>query len=91
MQTGQPSRTALSAASHRAAHQVLDNASIFADPLALRILKDDVPAIVHAAEAHPSGPRIRWFIAARSRLTEQSFAMAAANGLRSGEQQLLNQ
>ena len=38
MQTGQSSRTALGAARLRAAHQVLDQASILADPLALRIL-----------------------------------------------------
>jgi methyltransferase (TIGR00027 family) len=82
MQPGQPSLTALGAARLRAAHQVLDNASIFPDPLALRILKDDVQAIVHAAETHPSGPRIRWFIAARSRLTEQAFAEAAIDGTR---------
>ena len=34
MQPGQPSRTALGAARLRAAHQVLDDASILADPLA---------------------------------------------------------
>ena len=38
MQPGQPSRTALGAARLRAAHQVLDGASILADPLAVRIL-----------------------------------------------------
>ena len=41
MQSGLPSRTALAAAAHRAAHQVLENGCIFADPLALRILGED--------------------------------------------------
>ena len=36
MEPGQPSRTALGAASHRAAHQVLENGFIFTDPLAVR-------------------------------------------------------
>ena len=38
MQAKEPSRTALAAAFHRAAHQVLEQGRIFADPLALRIL-----------------------------------------------------
>ena len=37
METGQPSRTAYSAACYRAAHQILDGGSIFTDPLAVRI------------------------------------------------------
>jgi methyltransferase (TIGR00027 family) len=71
MQPGQPSRTALSAARLRAAHQVLDNASILADPLALRILGDDIQVSLDHAQAHLSGPRLRWFIAARSRIAEE--------------------
>ena len=35
MMERQPSRTALGAAGHRAAHQVLEGGGIFADPLAL--------------------------------------------------------
>jgi methyltransferase (TIGR00027 family) len=80
MQPGQPSRTALGAARLRAAHQVLDGASIFVDPLALRILGDDTQAALRAAEAHPSGPRIRWFIAARSRIAEDALTIAVHNG-----------
>jgi methyltransferase (TIGR00027 family) len=82
MQPGQPSRTALGAARLRAAHQVLDGASIFVDPLALRILEDDTQAALRAAEAHPSGPRIRWFIAARSRIAEDALTVAVGNGAR---------
>ena len=82
MQPGQPSRTALGAARLRAAHQVLDGASIFVDPLALRILDGDTQAALRAAEAHPSGPRIRWFIAARSRIAEDALTIAVRNGAR---------
>ena len=38
METGQPSRTAFSAARYRAAHQVMEGGEIFRDPLAVRII-----------------------------------------------------
>jgi len=80
MQPGQPSRTALGAARLRAAHQVLDSASILADPLALRILGDDIQISLDHARAHTSGPRLRWFIAARSRISEEALTEAVNNG-----------
>lgn len=80
MQTGQPSRTALGAARLRAAHQVLDKASILADPLALRILGDDIEVSLDHARTHTSGPRMRWFIASRSRIAEDALAMAVNAG-----------
>ena len=80
MQPGQPSLTALGAARLRAAHQVLDNASILADPLALRILGDDIQISLDHARAHTSGPRLRWFIAARSRIAEEALTEAVNNG-----------
>ncbi|MBX9649775.1 MAG: class I SAM-dependent methyltransferase [Xanthobacteraceae bacterium] len=80
MQTGQPSRTALGAARLRAAHQVLDEASILADPLALRILGDDIELSLDHAHNHPSGPRMRWFIASRSRIAEDALNMAVDAG-----------
>jgi methyltransferase (TIGR00027 family) len=80
MQPGQPSLTALSAARLRAAHQVLDNASILADPLALRILGDDIQVSLDHARAHVSGPRLRWFIAARSRIAEEALNAAVNAG-----------
>lgn len=80
MQPGQPSLTALGAARLRAAHQVLDNASILADPLALRILGDDIQVSLDHARAHTSGPRLRWFIAARSRISEEALTQAVNNG-----------
>jgi methyltransferase (TIGR00027 family) len=82
MQPGQPSQTALGAARLRAAHQVLDDASILVDPLAARILGSDHEASVSHAEAHPTGPRMRWFIAARSRIAEDALTVAANNGAR---------
>jgi methyltransferase (TIGR00027 family) len=82
MQPGRPSLTALGAARLRAAHQILDNASILADPLAARILGSDDETFLSHAQAHPSGPRLRWFIAARSRITEDALNIAADGGAR---------
>jgi methyltransferase (TIGR00027 family) len=80
MQQGQPSLTALGAARLRAAHQVLDNASILADPLAIRILGTDIQVSLDHARAHVSGPRLRWFIAARSRIAEEALTEAVNAG-----------
>ncbi|MEA2941083.1 MAG: hypothetical protein QOD09_1612 [Bradyrhizobium sp.] len=84
MQPGQPSRTALGAAGLRAAHQVLDRAAIFEDPLALRILGADADALLREAEADtdPYRQRLRWFIAARSRVADDALAAAAKRGAR---------
>ena len=83
MQPGQPSRTALGAAGLRAAHQVLDHAAIFPDPLALRILGTDADALVREAEAADIGrQRLRWFIAVRSRIAEDALAAALRRGVR---------
>jgi methyltransferase (TIGR00027 family) len=80
MQPGQPSLTALGAARLRAAHQVLDGASILADPLAARILGTGIEVSLDHAAAHPSGPRLRWFIAARSRIAEDALNVAVNDG-----------
>lgn len=80
MQPGQPSQTALGAARLRAAHQILDNASILADPLASRILGDDIEVSLDYARAHASGPRLRWFLAARSRIAEDALTEAVNAG-----------
>ena len=82
MQPGQPSRTALGAARLRAAHQLIDGASILVDPLALRILGSDEETALRHAQAHPLGARIRLFIAARSRFAEDALAIAAGHGAR---------
>jgi O-methyltransferase involved in polyketide biosynthesis len=65
MQFGKPSQTALATAFHRAAHQVLEQGRIFADPLALRILGADAPTIARQAGENPSGRRLRATTACR--------------------------
>ncbi len=82
MQRAQPSRTALAAAAHRAAHQVLEQARLFYDPLALRILGPDAMAMVHEAAEHLSSRRMRVFIALRTRFAEDALAQAAGRGVR---------
>ncbi len=86
MQPGQPSRTAWGAASHRAAHQVLERGFIFTDPLALRILGADAAAAVRDAAKDPSRRKLRLFIAVRTRFAEDALAAAVA---RRGVRQLV--
>jgi methyltransferase (TIGR00027 family) len=78
METGQPSRTAYSAARYRAAHQLLERGAIFQDPFAVRIL--GAPEEELLADA----PRrsMRLFIAARHRFAEDALAAAAHRGVR---------
>lgn len=82
MQAGTPSRTALAAARHRAAHQVLEQGRIFTDPLALRILGSAADEAIEAARHHPTGARMRIFIAARTRFAEDALAIAIQRGVR---------
>ncbi len=70
----------MGAARLRAAHQVLDGASILADPLAVRILGTEIEVALDHAGAHPMGPRMRWFIAARSRIAEDALTIAVSAG-----------
>jgi methyltransferase (TIGR00027 family) len=78
MEQGQPSRTAMSAARYRAAHQVLEDGRIFTDPLAVRIL--GLPADELRADAPRRAMRV--FIAARTRFAEDALAAAVARGVR---------
>jgi methyltransferase (TIGR00027 family) len=82
MQHGQASVTALGAAGHRAAHQVLERGFVFADPLALRILGRDADDAVALAKERPERRPLRLFIAMRSRFAEDSAAHAIADGVR---------
>jgi methyltransferase (TIGR00027 family) len=82
VQLGKPSRTAFAAAAHRAAHQILEQGRIFADPLALRILGEDAETVARTAEERPSSRRMRIFIAARTRFAEDALAAAVAKGVR---------
>jgi hypothetical protein len=62
-----PSRTAVAAAGHRAAHQILEAGRIYADPLALRILGEESGPAIDRAQSDPAGRRLRLYIAVRSR------------------------
>jgi methyltransferase (TIGR00027 family) len=79
---GLPSRTALGAARHRAAHQLLEAGWLFSDPLAVRILGDDGEAALREAPMEGFGRALRLFIAARSRLAEDALADAVTQGVR---------
>lgn len=81
MRRGEPSRTALAAAAHRAAHQVLEQARIFRDPLAARILGGDAETFARDAAEHPERQGMRLFLAARSRLAEDALAAAVERGV----------
>jgi methyltransferase (TIGR00027 family) len=78
-----PSRTALAVAACRAAHQTVDGAAIFVDPLARTILGADADALIGKFRAaDPEQGRLRLFVAARSRFAEDSLARAVARGVR---------
>jgi methyltransferase (TIGR00027 family) len=80
MEPGQPSRTARAAAAHRAAHQLLEQGRVFADPLALRILGEDAAGLAQT-EDFPQRRAMRLFIAARTRFAEDALAQAIAQGV----------
>ena len=83
MQPGQPSYTALGAATHRAIPQVLEHGSIFVDPLALSILGTNAETVQRESSNDPSRRRLRLFIAVRTRFAEDALAAAvAARGVR---------
>jgi methyltransferase (TIGR00027 family) len=73
----EPSRTALGAAAHRAAHQ-LDGGALFADPLAIDIVGEDNARQSHAEAANAG---MRMFIAARSRFAEDTLTQSLARGV----------
>lgn len=80
-----PSRTALAVAAYRAAHQTVDRAAIFADPLARIVLGPDADAVMARFDAaDPAQKRMRIFMAARSRFAEDCLALAVARGVRQG-------
>ena len=76
------SRTAVAAATHRAAHQMLEHGRIFSDPLAIAILGIDRDDIVRKARDNPSSRRMRLFISIRTRFAEDTLAAAHAQGVR---------
>jgi methyltransferase (TIGR00027 family) len=77
------SRTAMSAATHRAAHQILEHGRIFSDPLAVAILGVDQDEILrNVRHQTPSSRRMRLFISIRTRFAEDALAEAYKNGVR---------
>jgi methyltransferase (TIGR00027 family) len=82
MQQGQASRTAIGAAGHRAAHQLLEHGFIFTDPHALAILGQDADEAIALAKEKPERRPLRLFIAMRSRFAEDSAHRAINEGAR---------
>jgi methyltransferase (TIGR00027 family) len=82
MQQGRASVTAVGAAGHRAAHQVLERGLVFVDPLALRILGPDADDAIALAKERPERRGLRLFIAMRSRFAEDSARRAIEKGAR---------
>ena len=76
------SRTAIGAAGHRAAHQVLEKGSVFKDPLAVAILGKDAEEQLALARERPERRGLRLFIAMRSRLAEDRARRAIEAGAR---------
>jgi methyltransferase (TIGR00027 family) len=81
MQSERASRTALSAAAHRAAHQLLERGAIFSDPLAVAILGEGGERLAREAAQRPDSRRMRLFIAARTRFAEESLGIAVERGV----------
>ena len=72
----------MSAATHRAAHQILEHGRIFSDPLAVAILGVDQDQIVRNVRHTPSSRRMRLFISIRTRFAEDALAEAYKSGVR---------
>jgi methyltransferase (TIGR00027 family) len=77
MRSGEPSRTALAAAAHRATHQIADTPLVFEDPLAVSMLGPGW----QPAEDLLGRRTMRAFICARSRLAEDALAAAVERGV----------
>ena len=83
MRQGIPSRTARGVAIRRAAHQLLDHPRLFEDPLALAILGEETARLLEAEPARlENSPRLRAFVAVRSRFAEEELAAAFNRGIR---------
>jgi len=81
MKPSEASRTALTIARQRAAHQVLDHGSILYDPFAMKILREDEKDVLQFANAHPLASIGRLFTAARSRIAEDALSKAVERGV----------
>jgi methyltransferase (TIGR00027 family) len=81
MQAKEPSRTAWGAARHRAVHQLVEDGTVFKDPLAVPILGVD-PAtaedavFLYETDDNPGSRMLRFFIVSRSAFAEAKLAEA---------------
>jgi methyltransferase (TIGR00027 family) len=82
MRDGQPSRTALGAATYRAVHQTHEDGAVFSDPFAVQILDEETRASLGQVAADPAQRPMRLFIVARSRFSEEALAACVARGVR---------
>src|SRR4051794_25405040 len=84
MQEAAPSRTAMGVAIRRAAHQLLDRPTIFADPIAVLVVGERARSRL---EAEPGDQQTRFsralraFVVARSRFAEDELARAVSRGV----------
>ena len=82
---GESSRTAERMALERAAHQVADSPVVFADPLAIGMLRPEQAALLreHPERFHgsPIAKRRRAIVVVRSRIAEDEIARAADRGV----------
>lgn len=83
MIAGTPSRTAMLVAAHRADHQTLDGASIFTDPLAVKLIGADA-GITTTADVAAASMRgyVRLILAARARGAEDAANASIERGVR---------
>lgn len=82
MQSRTPNRTALSAAAHHAAHQLLEKGCIIPDPIALPILGQHAERLARQSAENPLSKGMRLFIAARSRFAEDALFDTLERGTR---------
>ena len=82
MDANRHSRTARGAAGFRAAHQLVEGGTIFADPFARAILDAEALAEADLRAADPATRPTRMFMAVRSRYAEDVLAGAVGRGVR---------
>ena len=83
--SGEPSATAMGVAIRRAAHQLIDQPLVFADPLAAKIIGSSALERLKAElehHRHPFNLALRAHVVARSRYAEDRLAEAHARGVR---------
>ena len=78
----EPSRTAQQVAGSRAAHQLIDNASVFKDPFARLLLDANALKAADERAREPTSKPFRLFLAARSRFADDCIAQEVDDGLR---------